>query len=103
MNRLLLEIDSIVLNMWTCSHPWYVCSLTVDLSCVLASDTPGTFDVIGSSIYGVYGPKEPIKRGQAIRITTGSPVPVGANAVVQVEDTKLIEEARQVSSLSKFM
>lgn len=62
---------------------------------VIAPDTPGTFDVIGSSIYGVYGPNEPLKRGQAIRITTGSPLPIGADAVVQVEDTKLIEEARQ--------
>lgn len=28
-----------------------------------------------------------------MRITTGAPVPIGADCVVQVEDTKLIQEA----------
>lgn len=62
---------------------------------IIASDTPGVFSIIGSSIYGVLGPSEPLKKGQAVRITTGSPVPTGADAVVQVEDTRLIEEAEQ--------
>ena len=63
--------------------------------CLLASDTPGVFEVIGTSVFGVLEPSEPLKKSQAVRITTGSPIPSGADAVVQVEDTKLIEEAKQ--------
>ena len=32
-----------------------------------------------------------------IRITTGAPIPSGADAVVQVEDTELIESADEVN------
>jgi gephyrin len=31
-----------------------------------------------------------------MRITTGAPVPPGADAVVQVEDTELVESADEV-------
>ena len=33
-------------------------------------------------------PTQPIRKGQAIRIMTGAPLPVGANAVIRVEDTE---------------
>lgn len=35
--------------------------------------------------------------GQAMRVTTGAPIPCGADAVVQVEDTELLRESEDVS------
>lgn len=35
--------------------------------------------------------ERPLQSGEVIRISTGAPVPEGADAVVQVEDTVLIE------------
>lgn len=35
--------------------------------------------------------EKPLQSGEVIRISTGAPVPKGADAVVQVEDTVLIE------------
>lgn len=35
--------------------------------------------------------------GQVMRVTTGAPIPCGADAVVQVEDTELIRESDDVS------
>ena len=34
--------------------------------------------------------------GSVARITTGAPMPPGANAVVQVEDTELVESSEDV-------
>lgn len=33
-----------------------------------------------------------------MRVTTGAPIPCGADAVVQVEDTELLRESEDVSS-----
>lgn len=59
---------------------------------VIASDTPGDLEVIGAAVCGTPSTSK-IQRGQAVRITTGAPIPEGANAIVQVEDTKLLQEA----------
>lgn len=37
--------------------------------------------------------------GQVMRVTTGAPIPCGADAVVQVEDTELLRESEDVSQL----
>ncbi len=42
-------------------------------------------------------PKSEVIPGYTIRISTGAPVPQGADAVVQVEDTELVKEADGVS------
>lgn len=34
--------------------------------------------------------------GQVMRVTTGAPIPCGADAVVQVEDTELLRESEDV-------
>lgn len=66
---------------------------------VIASDTPGDLEVVGSSICDSDNPnasasaESRLRPGQVVRITTGAPVPPGADAVVQVEDTTLLEEA----------
>ena len=39
-----------------------------------------------------------VTSGCVARITTGAPVPKGADAVVQVEDTELVESSQDVSS-----
>lgn len=41
--------------------------------------------------------------GQVMRVTTGAPIPCGADAVVQVEDTELIRESDDVSQKLKFL
>lgn len=61
---------------------------------VLASDGAGKRKVLGSAIAGVNpGEQEKLQAGYCLRINTGAPVPAGADCVVQVEDTKLIQEA----------
>lgn len=57
---------------------------------VLASDGPGKRIVIGPVTAGDM-PHVSVTPGKVMRITTGAPLPQGADAVVQVEDTKLIE------------
>ena len=39
-----------------------------------------------------------VKAGEIARITTGAPLPVGADSVVQVEDTELVETTADVST-----
>lgn len=41
--------------------------------------------------------------GQVMRVTTGAPIPCGADAVVQVEDTELIRESDDVSHELKLI
>lgn len=61
---------------------------------VLASDGAGKRQVQGTCIAGVDpGDQTELQPGQCMRINTGAPVPSGADCVVQVEDTKLIQEA----------
>ncbi|XP_030854974.1 gephyrin [Strongylocentrotus purpuratus] len=59
---------------------------------VLASDGPGVRQVMSDAIAGD-APDLELIPGHVIRITTGAPIPKGADAVVQVEDTELVEEA----------
>lgn len=47
---------------------------------------------------GVYvQPTHTVMPGQVMRVTTGAPIPCGADAVVQVEDTELLRESEDVS------
>ncbi|PIO72655.1 MoeA region [Teladorsagia circumcincta] len=57
---------------------------------VLASDPIGLRKVVGSSTAG--SPYEkPVSAGECVRVSTGAAVPDGADAVVMVEHTKLVE------------
>lgn len=60
---------------------------------VVSSDGVGEFTVIGESRAGCMDdvPLQP-KAGSVAYITTGAPVPQGADAVVQIEDTELVSE-----------
>lgn len=57
---------------------------------VLASDRPGERLVLGPVTAGEVTACNVIS-GHVMRITTGAPLPPGADAVVQVEDTELLE------------
>ncbi|KAL2557340.1 Molybdopterin biosynthesis protein CNX1 [Forsythia ovata] len=60
---------------------------------VIASDGPGEYPVITESRAGNDGVGETVTPGTVAYVTTGGPIPDGADAVVQVEDTQLIESA----------
>uniref|UniRef100_H2Y4D7 MoaB/Mog domain-containing protein n=1 Tax=Ciona savignyi TaxID=51511 RepID=H2Y4D7_CIOSA len=72
---------------------------------VIASDTPCDLNVVGSSVCDRdncnHSSGVTVEKGQAFRITTGAPLPVGANAVVPVEDTLLLKETDNVSWLGR--
>ncbi|KAB0341070.1 hypothetical protein FD754_017996, partial [Muntiacus muntjak] len=57
-----------------------------------AADGPGDRFIIGESQAGEQ-PTQTVMPGQVMRVTTGAPIPCGADAVVQVEDTELIRES----------
>ncbi|CAO3613802.1 unnamed protein product [Cunninghamella blakesleeana] len=71
--------------------PAYQASI-VDGYAVHAEDGPGIYPVVYVSV-AKSNQEQPIilKRGEIARVTTGGMVPEGANAVVMVEDTTLIE------------
>ena len=58
---------------------------------VISNDQSLRKVVVGASNAGNDGLAHHITPGQCIRINTGAPVPEGADAVVQVEDTKLLK------------
>uniref|UniRef100_A0A8C7H354 Gephyrin n=1 Tax=Oncorhynchus kisutch TaxID=8019 RepID=A0A8C7H354_ONCKI len=57
-----------------------------------AADGPGDRFIIGESQAGQQ-PTHTVMPGQVMRVTTGAPIPCGADAVVQVEDTELLRES----------
>ncbi|XVF05012.1 hypothetical protein REPUB_Repub05bG0134400 [Reevesia pubescens] len=58
---------------------------------VVASDGPGEYPVITESRAGNDGAGVTVIPGTIAYVTTGGPIPDGANAVVQVEDTEQVE------------
>ncbi|KAG5239283.1 molybdopterin biosynthesis protein [Salix suchowensis] len=59
---------------------------------VIASDGPGEYPVITESRAGNDGLGVTLTPGTAAYVTTGGPIPDGADAVVQVEDTKKVKD-----------
>jgi len=51
----------------------------------------------------MFQPTQTVMPGQVMRVTTGAPIPCGADAVVQVEDTELIRESDDVSHKLKLI
>lgn len=68
--------------------PAYRASI-VDGYAVVAGTKPGTYPVVGVS-HAKPGQQAALKAGQVTRVTTGAPLPEGADDVVMVEDTKLV-------------
>ncbi|TFK15009.1 Gephyrin [Platysternon megacephalum] len=51
------------------------------------------YAVRGKCFNSRHAPTQTVMPGQVMRVTTGAPIPCGADAVVQVEDTELIRES----------
>lgn len=66
-----------------------------------SKDKPVTLKVIEDLPAG-YTAKKTIKKGEAIRIMTGAPIPKGADAVVMVEDTEKSEVKSQELEVKIF-
>ncbi|KAJ1666670.1 hypothetical protein IW140_002569 [Coemansia sp. RSA 1813] len=81
--------------------PGYPASV-MDGYAVVAADGPGSYAVRGSSTAGstadAVTEDNPLKPGQIVRITTGAPMPPGADAVVMVEDTELLLADRDANN-----
>ncbi|XP_067947959.1 gephyrin-like isoform X2 [Watersipora subatra] len=60
---------------------------------VRAIDGAGIRTVLSTSLAGDM-PREKLNAGECMRINTGAPLPAGADAVVQVEDTKLVKSSQ---------
>jgi gephyrin len=68
-------------------HPPFRASVK-DGYAVRSSEVPGSFPVQGALLAGA-NPSSCLQSGHIIRVNTGGPIPDGADAVVQVEDTTL--------------
>ena len=64
---------------------------------VVAADGLGTFPINGDVCAGAA--PVPVASGSVAYITTGAPVPEGADAVVQIEDTERVPGAAEVTIL----
>src|SRR3989338_6936000 len=65
-----------------------------------SKDRPAILKIIEDLPAG-YTAKKDIKKGEAIRIMTGAPIPNGADAVVMVEDTELQGQEASASGAGK--
>ena len=59
------------------------------------SDAPVALTIVGQIPAGVTW-SDSLGEGQAVQINTGAPLPDGADAVVRVEDTELVEDGARV-------
>jgi molybdopterin molybdotransferase len=69
----------------------------VDGYAVVAADTsapPAELKIVGEIPAGAPPPATPLVAGEAIRIMTGAPFPAGADAVVMVEDSELLDATK---------
>uniref|UniRef100_A0A914WK81 MoaB/Mog domain-containing protein n=1 Tax=Plectus sambesii TaxID=2011161 RepID=A0A914WK81_9BILA len=72
-------------------HPAFPASIK-DGYAVITSDGGGIRHVVGVTTAGHTGGSIELQPSTCARVSTGSFVPLGADAVVQVEDTKLVEQ-----------
>ncbi|KAG6916471.1 hypothetical protein DXG01_006665 [Tephrocybe rancida] len=62
-------------------------STSVDGYAVRSADPPGVYKVLTSQSHSI---SQPVPPGSVYRVNTGGPLPVGSDAVIMVEDTRLI-------------
>ncbi|XP_059429475.1 molybdopterin biosynthesis protein CNX1-like isoform X3 [Corylus avellana] len=70
---------------------------------IIASDGPGEYPVIAEARAGNDGVGVTVTSGTVAYVTTGGPIPDGADAVVQVEDTEQIENSSGESKWVKIL
>jgi len=63
-----------------------------------AAQAPVTLEVVGQTRAGQW-PEQVLASGQAVEVMTGAPVPAGATAVQQVENTRVHDGGRRVEIL----
>ncbi|XP_050223196.1 molybdopterin biosynthesis protein CNX1-like [Mercurialis annua] len=68
---------------------------------VVSSDGPGEYPVVTESRAGNDGLGVTLTPGTVAYVTTGGPIPDGADAVVQVEDTEQLHNSKRVRILVK--
>ncbi|MGH2562198.1 MAG: molybdopterin molybdotransferase MoeA [Thermomicrobiales bacterium] len=71
-------------------HPPFAAS-TMDGYAVLAEDSSPWREILGDQTAGYLADVE-VTAGTAVRITTGAPIPAGADAVVRVENTEIADD-----------
>ncbi|KNZ76431.1 Gephyrin, partial [Termitomyces sp. J132] len=62
-------------------------STNVDGYAVRATDPPGVYKVLTSQIHSI---SQTVPPGSVFRVNTGGPLPIGSDAVIMVEDTRLV-------------
>lgn len=67
---------------------------------VVATDGPGTYPIVGEVTAGVV-PEFTVTSGSVAYITTGAPIPTGADAVIMVEDTEPLDEQVKINASVK--
>ena len=81
---------------------------SMDGYAVIAEDTfgAGNFNPVRLQLVEVVHAadiaREKVSRGSCIQVATGSPIPAGADAVVQVEDTELEGEAAEAGKIKVY-
>lgn len=66
------------------------------LKCYISYFSFASIKRTDSFLHVCFQPTQTVMPGQVMRVTTGAPIPCGADAVVQVEDTELIRESDDV-------
>ena len=66
---------------------------------VIAADGAGVRRVRGEASAGASPDMAPLQPGEVVRINTGAPLPPGADAVVMVEETKLVAATKEGEEL----
>ncbi|CUG87754.1 molybdopterin cofactor biosynthesis protein, putative [Bodo saltans] len=83
-------------------HPPFRASIK-DGYAVIASDGPGLYPVVGTLVAGSHPDGFMLQPKHICRVNTGGPVPHGADAVVQVEDTKVMDVTPEGEELTVFV
>ncbi|KAL6976527.1 calnexin Cnx1 [Sarracenia purpurea var. burkii] len=85
-----IHVSRSLVNPTSSKHTWNASLSEKDGYAVVASDGPGEYPIITESRAGNDGVDVTVTPGTVAYVTTGGPIPEGADAVVQVEDTELI-------------
>jgi gephyrin len=84
------------------SHPPFRASIK-DGYAVISADGPGLYPVVGTLVAGSHPDDFVLLPKHICRVNTGGPVPHGADAVVQVEDTKVMDVTPEGEELTVFV
>jgi gephyrin len=78
-----------------CKHSFEDSGIEFIVLCNIASDPPGIYNVLTSETHPL---STHLPENSIFRINTGAPLPVGADAVIMVEDTRLVSTIEHSST-----